>query len=295
LLSASLSADYDLTRALRHIRGRMYVTTSDKDSMLGFLVPLAGTADREPGKVPSCGLSGFDQPLHANTETQEQYAKLMYIRWNPEFSQLGDKGQHFDTVSACFIEICIAPLIMRGGAMASSRHSESHPSAEKILNPDYPRWSNFPCGSWVTLNGYQSIADTRQKISIKMILIEKQPDMLIVERQYFMAHHESGRPIRVQGFFVPARIEPEEHPLTSPTAKISNLPEEMLTVSGEAFKCRVRRVEAMGEFPEYGRGVSATVYQNEGIPGGMARVWLKSSKGNQPFEFRGDVVAYGTR
>ena len=26
------------------------------------------------------------------------------------------------------------------------------------------------------------------------------------------------------------------------------------------------------------------------IPGGMAGVWLKSSKGNQPFEFRGQVV-----
>lgn len=179
--------------------------------------------------------------------------------------------------------------------MTSSRHSESRPSAEKILNPDYPRWSSFPCGSWVTMHGYQSIAGLRQEVSIKMILIERQRDMLIVERQYFLEHHESGRPIRIQGFFIPASIAPEEHPLTSPTAKISNLPEEMLTISGKAFKCRVRGVDAMGDFPEYGRGVSATVWQNEDLPGGMARVWLKSSKGNQPFEFRGDVVAYGTR
>ena len=54
-------------------------------------------------------------------------------------------------------------------------------------------------------------------------------------------------------------------------------------------------MQAAGDFPEYGRGVSATVYQNESLPGGMAKVWLKSNKGNQPFEFRGTVVAYGTR
>jgi len=57
----------------------------------------------------------------------------------------------------------------------------------------------------------------------------------------------------------------------------------------------VRTVQAAGEFPEYGQGVWATVAQNDAVPGGMARVWLKSSKGNQPFEFRGQVVAYGAR
>ena len=77
--------------------------------------------------------------------------------------------------------------------------------------------------------------------------------------------------------------------------KITELPAETITIAGAALKCRVRTVQAAGAFPEYGQGVLATVWQNEDLPGGIARVWLKSSKGDQPFEFRGDVVAYGTR
>jgi pimeloyl-ACP methyl ester carboxylesterase len=295
LLSGSLSADYDLTRALSHVRGRMYVTTSDKDAMLLYMVPLAGTADRQPGTVPSGGLSGFDLSVHASAETRSQYAKIMYIRWNAEFTQLGDKGQHFDTVSARFVQVCVAPLIMRGGLAASSRSGESRPSSEKVMNPDYQRWSKSPVGSWIMLRGYQSIAATRQDVGIKAVLIEKQPDMLIVERQYFLEPNESGRPMRVHGFFVPAWISPEEHPLTSPTAKISDLPAETIKIAGKALDCSVRSVQATGDFSDYGRSVAATVWQNESLPGGMARVWLKSRKGDQPFEFRGDVVAYGTR
>ena len=77
--------------------------------------------------------------------------------------------------------------------------------------------------------------------------------------------------------------------------KITELPAETITIAGAALKCRVRTVQAAGAFPEYGRGVLATVWQNEGLPGGTARVWLKSNKGNQPFEFRGTVVTYGAR
>jgi hypothetical protein len=97
----------------------------------------------------------------------------------------------------------------------------------------------------------------------------------------------------VQQFFVEAEIDPTDHPLTSPTAKITELPAEAIAIPGRALECRVSSIQAAGEFPEYGWGVSATLWQNENLPGGMARVWLKSIKGNLPFEFRGDVVAFG--
>ena len=99
----------------------------------------------------------------------------------------------------------------------------------------------------------------------------------------------------MQQFLVEAEINPAEHPLTSPAAKVSELPAETITIAGKAFRCRVCSVQAAGDFPEYGRGVSAKLWRNDALPGGMARVWLKSSKDDQPFEFRGDVVAYGTR
>jgi hypothetical protein len=86
-----------------------------------------------------------------------------------------------------------------------------------------------------------------------------------------------------------------EHPLSSADAKIADMPAETLKIGGKALSCRVKTIEARGDFPEYGRGITATGWQNDDIPGGMARVWLKSSKGDQPFELRGEVVAYGTR
>ncbi len=58
LLGASISATHDLTQALQRVSNRMYVFTSEKDAVLAFLVPSAGTADREQG-VPSAGLYGF--------------------------------------------------------------------------------------------------------------------------------------------------------------------------------------------------------------------------------------------
>jgi hypothetical protein len=44
-----------------------------------------------------------------------------------------------------------------------------------------------------------------------------------------------------------------------------------------------------------GRGAWANIAQADALPGGMAKVWLKSNKDNRPFEFRGEVVDYETR
>ena len=145
LLGASISADYDLTRALQRVRNRMYVFTSEKDGVLAFLVPMAGTADRQKG-VPSAGLSGFQMPARPSAETRAQYAKVAHIHWRPEFAKAGDFGGHTDTVKAPFVQQYIAPLIMAGMA----RRVQVASAAGKVRNPDYDRWAAFAPGAWTT-------------------------------------------------------------------------------------------------------------------------------------------------
>jgi pimeloyl-ACP methyl ester carboxylesterase len=289
LCGASISADYDLTRALQRVRNRMYVFTSENDAVLAFLVPMAGTADRQAGAVPSAGLRGFEMPGRASAETRAQYAKVAYVRWKPEFEQYGNLGGHTDALKAPFVQQYIAPLIMTGMARGVQVASASG----KVRNPDYERWATLEPGASTTFEGYQVADGVKQQLRMTARLVSKHEDRLLVERTYVPIGGGQTEPSRVQQFLVEAMIAPTDHPLTSPTAKISESPAETITIGGKEFKCRVRSVQAAGTFPEYGQGVAAKLWQNESLPGGMARVWLKSSKGNQPFEFRGDVVAFG--
>jgi len=115
LLGASLSADHDLTQALRHVRNRLFIFTSHQDAVLGFLVPLTGTADREFGGPGPAGLKGFILPANASEETRRLYAqKVVTIAWTPEFEAAGNYGRHLDNVNEEFIRDYVAPLIMGG-------------------------------------------------------------------------------------------------------------------------------------------------------------------------------------
>lgn len=110
LLSSSVSADYDLGDALRHVRNKMYVFTSDKDPVLKFLVPVAGTADGERF-TRAAGLQGFIVPSGGSEELQREYDKLVHIAWSPELDETF-RGGHTDTVSSEFVASNVAPLLM---------------------------------------------------------------------------------------------------------------------------------------------------------------------------------------
>lgn len=115
LLGASIASDYDLTRALTHVTGRVYVFTSEKDAVLNFAVPIAGTADRESGDVPSAGLDGFRLPAGASQTTRRLYSKVTNIMWRAEFEKDGDWGGHTDTTHPKFVRDHIAPLVLQEG------------------------------------------------------------------------------------------------------------------------------------------------------------------------------------
>lgn len=123
LLGASIGADYDLTRALRRVRNKLYIITCGKDVVLGFFVPMMGTADRQFGKE-AAGLNGFALPAAAPEETRRLYAqKVVTIPWNKALDPTHDCGSHLDNVSKEFIRDHVAPLIMQGKPEAPGRSS----------------------------------------------------------------------------------------------------------------------------------------------------------------------------
>jgi len=123
LLSGSLSSGYDLTKALRRVRGDMYVTTSPNDTILSGVVPMTGSADRQNVGDDVVGIHGCHLPPGASAETRRLYSKIVIIAWEPSFRQFGDAGGHTDTTNASFVQHVIAPLIIR----ESPRHMQVHP------------------------------------------------------------------------------------------------------------------------------------------------------------------------
>lgn len=120
LLGASISDNYDLSQALRRIRNKLYIITSEKDTVLGFLVPNSGTADRKFGEA-AAGLRGFVMPNGATAETRRLYAeRLVTIPWTEQFERAGNYGGHLDNVNKEFVRDHVAPLIMEGRPRARS-------------------------------------------------------------------------------------------------------------------------------------------------------------------------------
>lgn len=112
LLGTSISRDYDLTKALKRVKKKLYIFTSTHDRMVGSMMKFSGTADRK-FHDPGAGIKGFVLPAGASAETRQLYAeKIVTIPYSKEFRKDGDKGHHFDNVKPEFIRDHVAPLLM---------------------------------------------------------------------------------------------------------------------------------------------------------------------------------------
>jgi len=115
LLSSSMSANYDLTAALRRVQHHMYVFTSPDDPVLRIFVPLTGTADRQFCGQCSAGLYGFHLPANPSAETRYLYSKVENISSGPLAADEEDNGGHTDKVRVAFVRDRIAPLLLHAG------------------------------------------------------------------------------------------------------------------------------------------------------------------------------------
>jgi len=111
-LGCSMSSEYDLTRALRRIRERLYVVYSDRDPILANLVRVTGTVDRRPGSEGIAGMRGFVIPAAPGADTERQYQKVENVPWRYDFERTGYHGHHTDSTSRLFITYYLAPALM---------------------------------------------------------------------------------------------------------------------------------------------------------------------------------------
>ena len=105
LLAPSVSSRHDLTTALRHVRGRLYATSSPHDGLL----PGVAAAGLESGRP--AGLVGFRLPEPMTRETRKLYRKLVPLPWRPAYAMYGWDGGHMSITRSDFIRVVIAPRI----------------------------------------------------------------------------------------------------------------------------------------------------------------------------------------
>lgn len=109
LLSPSISSRHDMTKALRHVKHRLYATSSPHDAIL----IAARSAGLESGRP--AGQVGFKLPRHAgrtDSTRNKLYSKLVNLPWRPGYVAYGWDGGHVSVTDSQFIRVVIAPRIM---------------------------------------------------------------------------------------------------------------------------------------------------------------------------------------
>lgn len=110
MLAPALSPTYDLTPALRHINGKLYVFYSAYDvAVLGLGTKMMGTVDGV--KTDAAGRVSFTMP---RTADPVQYEKLVQFPYSSSWMKLGNIGDHIGPLSRSFAREILAPLMLNG-------------------------------------------------------------------------------------------------------------------------------------------------------------------------------------
>lgn len=107
LIAPAVSPGYDMTAALRHVSGQMYVVTSPMDVVvLGAATTVFGTTDGVHSAA--AGQGGFRMPPGADPV---QYEKVTTMPWRLEWAAHGNFGGHVGGVSPLFARDVLAPVL----------------------------------------------------------------------------------------------------------------------------------------------------------------------------------------
>lgn len=140
LLAPALSPGYDLSKALKHVRGKMYAFTSPNDVIvLGFGTQLFTTIDGQKGDA--AGRVGFTCPVDADAAA---YEKLVPMPYDKAWMKLGNIGDHIGVMSARFAERVLTPLISAGPAAKTDPDPPAPAAAEKRAAPVAPERAPEP-------------------------------------------------------------------------------------------------------------------------------------------------------
>ena len=109
LLGSSLSHNYDMSQALRHLAGEVYVYYSPHDQVLKT-VEFVGTIDGVRG-VHSAGQVGLRPPRGGEE-------RIVNVGWNRDWMRLGWAGAHTDCTNERFVRYEVAKRLGPGRAGA---------------------------------------------------------------------------------------------------------------------------------------------------------------------------------
>lgn len=128
-LGCSLSSTYDLTRALRRVRGGLYCIHSQGDAILRNVVWYTGTVDRSAGDEGIAGLDGFQMPASKGPDTERQYQKVHNVPYRTDFAYSGYEGEHTDATQKEFVRDFLAPVVLGKDNVLLGRKAEAKSSA----------------------------------------------------------------------------------------------------------------------------------------------------------------------
>jgi pimeloyl-ACP methyl ester carboxylesterase len=130
MLAPALSPQYDLSRALRHVRHKAYAFNSAHDPVLGPGTRAFGTIDRV--MTNAAGRVGFEKPEGAD---DVQYAKLVQVPYERGFLVFGNIGDHIGPMMPRFAAKVIAPLILTGELWRPTTHPATQPTTRSTTAP----------------------------------------------------------------------------------------------------------------------------------------------------------------
>ena len=114
LIASALSPEYDLSKALRHVRHKAYAFNSELDVIvLGTGCRTFGTVDRV--KTDAAGRVGFRVPDHPAVEGQ--YDKFIQYPYDPNWMQFRNNGEHIGPMMRPFAREVIALVILGRGPL----------------------------------------------------------------------------------------------------------------------------------------------------------------------------------
>ncbi len=124
MLGSSISHDYDMSAALSHMTGRIYVYSSPHDCVLET-VRKVGTIDGKRG-VESAGAVGLTAPA-------DYEDRVVNTRWSREWLRYGWTGAHSDCTNAEFVRREIARHVMTESTRRKARLAAGGAVAPAVL------------------------------------------------------------------------------------------------------------------------------------------------------------------
>lgn len=103
LISSSLSSNYDISRALRNVKGKVYNYYSSTDAVLAVPMKVFGTID---------GVYFADAAGSIGLRVPPGSEQVVNVEWRPEFARYGYHGGHGDGTSAPFVQHVIAKHLL---------------------------------------------------------------------------------------------------------------------------------------------------------------------------------------